>query len=355
MKKEYLLFFVFLLFLLSSVNAAAFELKIRSNKNADFLLNGELIGTGKRLVIQVDDSKNNIIVARSNGFKNKENHLQAKHHFKKISFVFLSEDRVSFSYSPSKSENLPSFDRLQTGQGDSKAIIITNENYQDDETWPNLGTPIKDGEEIAKILKKDFQFKDVSHFKNVSRKQIYKIFSDAIRSSSKNDSLLIYYAGHGYYDRELIKTGYWIPIDAKGLDESTFISNEDIRKRIVTLSEKSRHVFLVSDSCFSGNLLNRALRRKTKNSKEAYYQKSAQILTSGADEYVDDRYKDSPHSPFAYFMIKYLQQSKSDFIVAGGLYSYLKSTLTNTSNQTPMFGPLKQAEHEGGDFYFFKK
>ena len=66
------------------------------------------------------------------------------------------------------------------------------------------------------------------------------------------DNLLIYYAGHGELDNDE-ERGYWLPIDADTTKRSKWINNSYILDNIK--ATKAKHVLLISDSCFSGSLL----------------------------------------------------------------------------------------------------
>ena len=66
-----------------------------------------------------------------------------------------------------------------------------------------------------------------------------------------NDNLLIYYAGHGFSDREAQKA-YWLPVDADSGNSPNRIIADDLTTGVRVLP--SRHVLIVSDSCYSGAL-----------------------------------------------------------------------------------------------------
>ena len=61
--------------------------------------------------------------------------------------------------------------------------------------------------------------------------------------------IVLYYAGHGYYDKAVDKA-YWWPVDAQDNDNTNWISAADITSNIKGTA--SRHVLIVSDSCYSG-------------------------------------------------------------------------------------------------------
>src|SRR5262249_1652147 len=75
--------------------------------------------------------------------------------------------------------------------------------------------------------------------------------ADMRRDLSWNDNLLIYYAGHGWYDQDA-EQGYWLPVDASEDNQAHWISNADVTNARKAL--KAKHILVVADSCYSGTL-----------------------------------------------------------------------------------------------------
>ena len=84
---------------------------------------------------------------------------------------------------------------------------------------------------------------------NGSREKILSKISGLREGLRPEDSLLIYYAGHGTYDRDL-NMGFWQPVDAKPDQDFTWIDTNRLSKRLSTFT--SRNILVVADSCFSG-------------------------------------------------------------------------------------------------------
>jgi len=74
---------------------------------------------------------------------------------------------------------------------------------------------------------------------------------DLAASTSPDESVLIYYAGHGDVD-QVLNDGWWVPADATGGNPATYLDNNYVQR--VMRGMKARHVLLVSDSCYSGTL-----------------------------------------------------------------------------------------------------
>jgi hypothetical protein len=245
--------------------------------------------------------------------------------------------------------------------GKYRALVIGNNDYDDPEKlWPSLKTAVADAEAVADILKTDYGFAEIILLKNATRRDIVKAFNKLAKEAQTNDSVLIYYAGHGYLNDDT-KEGFWIPVDAEGRDDSTFVRNSTIKVKLGVIADKARHVLLVSDSCFSGALLregNRGVSLDQKN--ERYYQKvakkkSVQILAAGGLEFVDDNYKGAGHSPFTYYLLQSLKDNNARYFEATDLSQETSRNVSVNTMQTPESGVLQGAGHAGGEFFFLRK
>ena len=170
------------------------------------------------------------------------------------------------------------------------------------------------------------------------------------------DNVFIYYSGHGEFQKSLNK-GYWVPVDATVASVSKYISNSDIQTYLAGI--KSNHTLLVSDACFSGDIFRgRTISVPFEDSERYYYNvhklKSRQALTSGGIEPVMDGGRDG-HSVFAYYLLQSLRNNDSKYFDASQLYGSIKIPVTNNSDQSPKFSPIKNSGDEGGQFIFIKR
>ena len=65
---------------------------------------------------------------------------------------------------------------------------------------------------------------------NPSRKDITSKLSKLEKTINKNDSLLIYFAGHGILKDDY---GYWLPKDAELEDDSYWLSNDYVKFKFI--------------------------------------------------------------------------------------------------------------------------
>lgn len=244
--------------------------------------------------------------------------------------------------------------------GSYRALIIGNQDYQNGKgRWPNLKTSLNDARALEKLLQQSYGFTDVQLLENATRRDVLIALQDLSRRVLADDNVLVYYAGHGYLETET-KKGYWVPVDAKGVDHTTFLRNSTIRDEMIIIASRARHTLLISDSCFSGTLLRSSSRGIHADSNtELYYQKvaskkSVQIMSAGGVEYVDDDYNTSGHSPFTYFLLNELKTNNRQLLTLSELSTNVEKAVANNVDQVPESGVLHGAGDELGEFIFIK-
>ena len=249
---------------------------------------------------------------------------------------------------------------LKSSNTTYRALVIGNNDYQDSHNrWKPLRTAIDGARAVAGVLKSDYGFDDVVLLENASRSTILHAVNGLTKRVGENDSVLLYYAGHGYIDVDTNK-GYWVPVDAQGNDHTTFLRNSTIRDELNTIANRAKHTLLISDSCFSGSLLRGTTRGAIPAvGRDRYYQqvankKSVQIITAGGVEFVDDNYNNSGHSPFTYFLLNELKHNNKPLITASEVSTSVEKAVSNNSSQVPETGVLQGAGDELGEFIFLK-
>ena len=248
----------------------------------------------------------------------------------------------------------PEFERPDVKQ---HALIIASEDY---DHLPDLKTPGNDAKEIARILENKFGFK-TSVLLNPERADITKTLNALVKRLSPDDDLLIYYAGHGI---EVEGDGYWVPKDGQPEDDTNWIANDYITKKLKNI--KATNVLLISDSCFSGTL-SRGITFETEDVNGAIADnrlqklqdtKSRIVITSGNLEPVLDG-GGGQHSVFARAFIETLIAA-DEANTATEIYSLLSKVVVEESSslgaqQVPTIAALNRAGHLGPDFIFFPK
>jgi len=231
------------------------------------------------------------------------------------------------------------------------ALIIGIDQYQH---APKLESAVKDATGIRDVLTARYGFqKDriIELFnEQATGSNIQQALYQLGRQAGTDDSVFIYYAGHGQYDEDG-KLGWWVPVEAQPKNPGTFIMDSSVLSFVKGM--KAKHVYLVADSCFSGTLFGtRALPPlNDKFFARMHAKPSRWGLTSGGTEPVADQGKNG-HSIFAYHLINLLKENTEPYLVPSHLYDQLAPLIANNSDQTPRSEPLKGAGDEGGQFVF---
>lgn len=227
------------------------------------------------------------------------------------------------------------------------AILFGNNDYKN--PIPGLETPIADVEEIALILRKQFGY-EVKVIQNASKTQIIESLNTTAADAKEDDSVFIFYAGHGYL-MEKIEMGFWIPIDGSVKSPSNWISNKDISRLLAAIPAKQ--LILISDSCFSGSLTRefKIDAGSVAKPEDVLQKRSVLAFSSGGDEPVSDEGKDG-HSIFAWNLIKALNAAKGT-TPGQDIWRTVSGGVTREYKQTPQYGAVLSAGHaEGGEYLF---
>lgn len=226
------------------------------------------------------------------------------------------------------------------------AVFFGINGYQD--PIPELDTPVADVEKIADILKSRYGY-ETRILRNVGKAEIIKTLNAVAAEATPEDSVLLFYAGHGYLMEET-NMGYWIPIDASVETAAGWISNTDISKLLSAIS--AHQLILISDSCFSGSLTKeQKVAGGVSDTGEVLQKRSVLAFSSGGEEPVSDAGKEG-HSIFAWSLINTLQSTKG--IVPGyEIYRVVHGQVTKNFFQEPQYGAVVSAGHATGGEYIF--
>lgn len=228
------------------------------------------------------------------------------------------------------------------------ALLIGVEDYMYLNT---LDEPIDDAEKLKEVLTRDYSFeeKNIFFLKNPTRAEILDMLDVLVDKVSEKDNLLIFYAGHGYWDKSLGKEGegFWLPADAKLNKRSNWIPNSSLTNYLGGI--KSKNTLLISDACFSGGIFRSVTNRfNEKSIKRLYELPSRKAMTSGTLNVVPD------HSVFIEYFIKRLNENTNKYLPARSLFFLLEEAVRNNSDNIPQYGTIQKTGDEGGDFIFIR-
>ena len=230
--------------------------------------------------------------------------------------------------------------------GNYHALVIGNDQYQ---YLDNLKTPGHDAKLIAATLKRDYGF-DVNLISNATRADMFAALEHYRRTSTSQDNLLIYYAGHGYLDQEADE-GFWLPVDADEDSQLNWVPNADIIRSVSSM--RAKHVMVVADSCFSGTLIRAlAIKQKTPDYLSRIAKKKTRVaMTSGSEEPVTD-VGGGGNSAFAKAFLTLLNEN-TGVIDGHSMFTQLRRRVMINTKQTPQYGDMRG--HEDGDFLFVRQ
>jgi len=235
---------------------------------------------------------------------------------------------------------------------DSKyyGLIIGIDSYED-EGFDDLDNPVRDAEDVYRTLTREYTFEpeNVKLLKDPGRADIIREL-DLMRSRVKeDDNLLIFYAGHGYWDTDA-KVGYWLPSDASRQTTADWFRNSTLVDYLQAI--KSKHTLLITDACFAGSIFKtRSVDMDTEVVYEQIYEiQSRKAMTSGALTEVPD------NSAFVKYLVRRLDDNKETYLSSEELFgSFKKAVLLNGEGAVPRYGEIKNVGDEGGDFIFLKR
>jgi hypothetical protein len=234
-------------------------------------------------------------------------------------------------------------------EGKYYALLLGVNTYNDPELV-NLEKPYQDAEKLYANLIKNYTFEpaNVKLLKNPTHEEIIAEFDKLNKIIREKDNLLIFYAGHGYWDSE-DEIGYWLPSDAKQANTANWIRNSTIRDYLKAV--KTKHTLLIADACFSGGIFKSrvAFAEAPKSIQNRYEVPSRKAMTSGSIEEVPDK------SVFMLYLNKRLEENTQELISAEELFSSLKAAVQNNGPTIPLYGEIKDTGDQGGDFVFVRR
>ena len=254
--------------------------------------------------------------------------------------VKAAEAAVVTAAAPAQKEAVP------VSLGKYHALVIGANEYQ---SLPKLKSAVSDAKAVAAVLQELYGF-DVQTLINPTRRDIVVALDKLRQRLDIDDNLLIYYAGHGILDHAAGR-GFWLPVDASDETMVDWVSTATITDSL--RATVAKHVMLVVDSCYSGSLTRGVvIEGQQQVVLEALSKKRTRVvLTSGGLEPVSDSGGGKNHSVFAKALLDALRQN-TGVLLGAELFSKVRRPVMLNAEQTPEYGDIRFAGHEGGDFIF---
>ncbi len=242
--------------------------------------------------------------------------------------------------------------------GHRYALLIGNSNYGN---MNALQTPLNDVRDIGQVLEDNYGF-IVVVLSDAKIDDIMIRMDQYAKMLQENDSLLIYFAGHG--DRQLgpPERAFWLGTEADARTKSGYLEVANLQEKIKTM--KAKHILLVADSCFSGAITHGRSVPKVRDSTDEQLKfkmdhRARMVLTAGGDTPVVDSGGDPDHSLFASNFIDTLRHNRtlmSGEMLAHELFERMQPEAAKLRvKEIPTYSNLSDANHDFGDFYFLPK
>jgi hypothetical protein len=190
------------------------------------------------------------------------------------------------------------------------ALFFATDKY---DNWDDLVNPVEDAHSVADVLSKKYGFL-TEIVENPTQDEVgIKIREYTNRKFKPQDQLLIFFAGHGYFD-DTFNEGYVVAKNSLKVDpaKNSYISHVRLRSLIDNIP--SEHIFLLMDVCFGGTFDPVVARSRSlddaENSDRQFLvrkltTKTRKYLTSGGKVYVSDGIP-GQHSPFTLKLLQAL-------------------------------------------------
>lgn len=257
----------------------------------------------------------------------------------------IKESRYSIQYSP------PVLSLAEKINKESKyyALIIGIDSYEDN-AITDLDNPVHDALKLTKTLQSKYTFEkeNVNFIKNAKREEIINALDDLSLKVTSQDNLVIFYAGHGWWDQGA-NIGYWLPSDARKNSKAAWFRNSTLVDYLKLIDCK--HTLLITDACFAGAIFKTrsAFNDAPKAIEKLYELPSRKAMTSGTLTEVPDK------STFVDYLISRLSANSEKYLSAEQLFSSFRIAVINNSDVVPQFGEIRGVGDEGGDFIFILK
>lgn len=213
---------------------------------------------------------------------------------------------------------------------------------------PKLSNCVKDAQAFIEVLTQKYRFDPdhvITYFNDeASEKDITDILRNLRNKVKKEDSLIIYFSGHGEIDDDI---GFWIPHEAEVGAYYNFIPTDIIKRYLDKIN--SFHTFMIVDACFSGALFTNF--RSTSYGYENRKSRWGLSASHSKEKALDGQPGDN--SPFAKSLLFELKNNK-DSIGAQKLAANVIDRVQRATSgkQTPVFKPLDVAGDDSGQFIF---
>jgi uncharacterized caspase-like protein len=231
-----------------------------------------------------------------------------------------------------------------------KIAVLFGVNDYADKTIPPLENAVPDVDAVSALFADKLGY-EVRVVRNPTKADIVRTLNRLSVEINSTDSVVIYYAGHGY-SLEKNGAGYWLPADALASEPGNWISNGDVARLLSGI--RSSQMVLISDSCYSGAFARDGMAAVGQDvtPEGVLAKRSVVVISSGGDEPVADEGKDG-HSIFAWNLMEAMR-SVSNWKPGSTVFNDVQAGVRKEFPQTPKYGSVTAAGHQAGGDYLFE-
>ena len=230
-------------------------------------------------------------------------------------------------------------------------LIIGIDNYHTPSFKP-LVNAVYDVSRIRRVLVEKYGFTVFRELVDgaATKEKIDDALEDLGAFATQDDIVVIYFAGHGFI-KEGSTLGFWVPCNISEERVGRFVSNDMIKEYIRQIPAK--HILLISDSCFSGSLVEKVHGDSLPTELEELEKRaSCWVFASGGIEKVSDGKKDEG-SPFGRSCWEFLETNTAPAFKAGDLFEFVISKVKDSGYpQQVQAHPWLTEKHDGGQLIF---
>jgi Caspase domain len=248
---------------------------------------------------------------------------------------------------------IPLQNDINTEGGQYHALFIGIDNYKNKNNFPSLGCAVNDASALMEVLTKKYTFNGQIKLLKNETADYYSIDKElrALRNPlkiKKEDSILIFFAGHGQYD-ENDREGYIIPYDGKSNFENCFSYGNIVKKYLSNI--ECKNIALILDCCNAGEIFNEPIKKDDIRCDSIFL-----FAASRKDEYAHEGIK---NSPFTENIVKIFNSNIEEKILVTVLSSRIEDIFLSDKHrerypQCPI-GSYLNPSRKGDGFIFFSQ
>ncbi len=252
-------------------------------------------------------------------------------------------------------------------KGKDHALLIAVNDY---DHWTKLANPIADATALKEVLEREYGF-ETQLVTDVTQAALKRVVDEYARKTfAPNDQLLVFYAGHGYWD-EVRDRSYLVLKDAPrqaefGAASPGYEPHEAFLEALPS-TRNCKHMLVMWDACFAGAYFESQMDARIPRGgppdvmsdvptetllRRKLPYTTRKLITSGGKEYVFDGGAGG-HSPFADRLLRQLRGTNSTASEVTTFHQILAS-VAQTQPSGAHGGSLAN-DHPMSDFFFVRR